>query len=84
MVVGGHVGPVGGWLGARVEQELARRVLAAAGGGWEIRACALGEDAAARGAAAGVLRDVMADPGALGSQPAHGAADLRYPALVDR
>ena len=84
VVLGGHFGPLAPWLRPPVEQELARRVLASARGGCEIRACALGEDAAARGAAAGVLRDVMADPGALGSQPAHGAADLRYPALVDR
>lgn len=68
VVLGGHFGPLAPWLRPPVEQELARRVLASARGGCEIRASVLGEDAAARGAAAGVLRDVMADPGALGER----------------
>lgn len=72
VVLGGHFGPLVPWLRPPVQQELTRRVLASARGGCEIRASVLGEDAAARGAAAGVLRDVMADPGAFGDRAAAG------------
>jgi predicted NBD/HSP70 family sugar kinase len=76
VVLGGHFGPLVPWLRPPVQHELARRVLASARGGCEIRASALGEDAAARGAAAGVLRDVMADPGAFGDRAAARATGL--------
>jgi len=70
VVLGGHFGPLVPWLRPPIEQELTQRVLASARGGCEIRASVLGEDAAARGAAAGVLRDVLADPGAFGDRTA--------------
>ncbi len=43
-------------------QEVSRRVLAAGYSGCDIRPGELGDEAAARGAAASVLRSVLADP----------------------
>jgi len=68
VVLGGDFGALAPWLRPPVERELTQRVLASARGGCELRASALGPDAAARGAAAGVLRDVLADPGAFGDR----------------
>lgn len=62
IVLGGYLGPLTEWLEPPMARELERRVLASAWSVCEIRAAALGEDAAARGAAARVLRDVLADP----------------------
>ena len=70
VVLGGHFGALAPWLLPPVQRELTQRVLASARGGCELRASELGPDAAARGAAAGVLRDVLADPGAFGDRAA--------------
>ena len=62
VLLGGYLAPFTPWLEGPVSTELGRRVLASAWSGCEIRAAGLAEGAAARGAAAGVLRAVLADP----------------------
>jgi predicted NBD/HSP70 family sugar kinase len=62
VVVGGYLTPFFGWLAAPLREEFSRRVLAASFSGCDIRPGELGDEAAARGAAASVLRSVLADP----------------------
>jgi predicted NBD/HSP70 family sugar kinase len=62
VVLGGCFGPLAPWLVDDVSRFLGERVLSAAWSGCEVRASELGEGAAVRGAAALVLRSVLAEP----------------------
>ena len=62
VILGGYLTPFSAWLADPVRTEFSRRVLAANYNGCEIRPAALADEAAARGAAASVLRAVLADP----------------------
>jgi predicted NBD/HSP70 family sugar kinase len=62
VLLGGYLTPFSGWLAEPVRTEFSRRVLATNYNGCEIRPAALADEAAARGAAASVLRSVLADP----------------------
>ena len=62
VVLGGCFGPLSPWLVESVRRSLRDRVLSAEWSACEVRASALGELAAVRGAAALILRDVLAAP----------------------
>jgi predicted NBD/HSP70 family sugar kinase len=62
VVLGGCFGPLAPWLADDVRVFLQERVLSAAWSGCEVRASEFGEGAAVRGAAALVLRSVLAEP----------------------
>jgi predicted NBD/HSP70 family sugar kinase len=62
VLLGGYLTPLAEWLVEPVQAELSGRVLAAAHNGCEVRTASLGAGAASRGAAASVLRAVLADP----------------------
>lgn len=62
VVLGGCFGPLSPWLERAVRAALDERVLSAAWSRCELRASALGEGAAVRGAAALTLRSVLAEP----------------------
>jgi predicted NBD/HSP70 family sugar kinase len=62
VVLGGCFGPLSPWLAAEVESALRLRVLSAEWSACELRPSALGELAAVRGAAALMLRGVLAAP----------------------
>jgi predicted NBD/HSP70 family sugar kinase len=70
VIVGGYLTPFFAWLADPVRAELSRRVLASSYNGCELRPAALADEAAARGAAASVLRSVLADPTLVMSGPA--------------
>lgn len=62
VVLGGCFGPFSPWLVDGIERALRSRVLSAGWSTCEVRASTLGERAAVHGAAAIVLRAVLADP----------------------
>jgi predicted NBD/HSP70 family sugar kinase len=62
VVLGGCFGPLTPWLGDEVRRALRRRVLSAEWSACELRASAIGEVAAVRGAAALMLRGLLAAP----------------------
>ena len=62
VVLGGIYAPLSPWLRGPVEAELARRVLAAAWSPPRVVVSGLGGEAAVRGAALSVVREVIADP----------------------
>lgn len=62
IVLGGCYGPLSPWLEGGVREMLRTRVLSARWSECELRASLIGEAAAARGAAALVLRAVLAEP----------------------
>jgi predicted NBD/HSP70 family sugar kinase len=62
VVLGGCFGPLAPWLREHVEAALHGRVLSAEWSPCEVRPSAIGELAAARGAAALTLRGLLADP----------------------
>lgn len=62
IVLGGLYAVLAPWLRGDVETELASRVLAAPQAPVRLLVSALGEEAAVRGAATSVLRDVLANP----------------------
>lgn len=62
VVLGGCFGPLFPWLVDEVEAALRRRVLSAEWSACEVRASAFGELAAVRGAAALILRSLLAAP----------------------
>ena len=62
VVLGGCFGPLSPWLVEGIERALRSRVLSAGWSTCEVRASTLGERAAVHGAAAIVLRSVLADP----------------------
>ena len=62
VVLGGSYSPLLPWLRGGIEAELRRRVLTADLAPTDLRAAALGPDAAMRGAADAVVRAVRADP----------------------
>jgi predicted NBD/HSP70 family sugar kinase len=62
VVLGGRFGTLSRWLAAGVAEELRARVLAPAWAVPRVLASELGPEAAVRGAAARVLRGVLADP----------------------
>jgi predicted NBD/HSP70 family sugar kinase len=62
VLLGGYLTPFAPWLAEPVRTELSRHVLAAGHNGCEVRPAELADEAAARGAAASVLRAVLADP----------------------
>ena len=83
VLLGGYLAPFTPWLEGPISAELGRRVLASAWSGCEIRAAGIGQGAAARGAAAGVLRTILADP-ALIAVASHEALPVRYDSPVGR
>jgi predicted NBD/HSP70 family sugar kinase len=64
VVLGGIYAPLSPWLRGPVEAELAARVLAAAWAPPRVLVSGLGGEAAVRGAAMSVVREVIADPAA--------------------
>jgi predicted NBD/HSP70 family sugar kinase len=62
VVLGGTFAPLARWLREPVERELRARVLTAAWSPIQVRACALGADAAVLGAAGSVVREIHAAP----------------------
>jgi len=62
VVLGGCYGPLSSWLVEGIEGALRSRVLSSRWSTCEVRASTLGERAAVQGAAAIVLRSVLADP----------------------
>jgi predicted NBD/HSP70 family sugar kinase len=68
VVLGGCFGPLSPWLVGAVEEALRRRVLSAEWSTCEVYASALGELAAVRGAAALMLREVIAAPWLVGER----------------
>ena len=72
VVLGGCFGPLSPWLADEVESSLSRRVLSAEWSACELRASAIGELAAVRGAAALMLRALLAAPWTM--------AEMRAPA----
>jgi len=83
VLLGGYLTPFTPWLEGPISAELGRRVLASAWSGCEIRAAGLAEGAAARGAAAGVLRSILADPTLIAAVP-HESGPVRYASPVGR
>jgi predicted NBD/HSP70 family sugar kinase len=75
VVLGGGYARLAPWLQEPVEAELARRVLSAPWGAPRVLVSALGSEAAVRGAATSIVRDVIADPAAYLAR-AHTAAHL--------
>ena len=74
VVLGGCFGPLAPWLTEEVEAALRLRVLSAEWSSCELRPSAIGELAAVRGAAALMLRGLLAEPWTV--------ADVRAPAKV--
>jgi predicted NBD/HSP70 family sugar kinase len=64
VVLGGGYARLAPWLQEPVEAELARRVLSAPWGAPRVLVSVLGSEAAVRGAATSIVRDVIADPAA--------------------
>ncbi|BCJ75545.1 transcriptional regulator [Catellatospora sp. IY07-71] len=62
VVLGGHYAELIDWLRPALERELSRRVLTAAWSPVEVRASALGADAAMIGAARAVVQGILDDP----------------------
>lgn len=62
VVLGGSYARLARWMEGPVEAELARRVLSAPWGAPRVLVSALGSEAAARGAATSIVRNVIADP----------------------
>jgi predicted NBD/HSP70 family sugar kinase len=62
VVLGGGYARLAPWLQEPVEAELARRVLSAPWGSPRVLVSALGSEAAVRGAATSIVREVIADP----------------------
>jgi predicted NBD/HSP70 family sugar kinase len=82
VVLGGLYARLAPWLRPAVERELAARTLAAAWAPVQVLVSGLGGEAAVRGAAMSVVRNVIADPAGYLASPAATARSQRLPAVA--
>ena len=64
IILGGIYAPLAPWLGHTLEQGLAAQVIASSSRPVVVRASTIGASAAVRGAAASVVQQILANPGA--------------------